>query len=561
MHKVMSDSDPFEIDEKVQVVCAFLKKYYAGNLDSSQISMLVERPKEDECKKILDRLWGDIKAQKILNVKFNQRAYILHLYERCALLQKFYDGDNQLKRAGHATLSAQDSKFYQNVFEHFRREVAFFCNGELSGDWAKTNEGFLAIKNDGLTANLLHLSYKTQEAARKATKLKVAILDLDTAVNEPGRLSSDLAPALEVPPGMMENIFQRGTGYVLTPDFALKLFVLNERRKVRVPTLFSGDTGVGKTEILRVFAEILNSKSDALPDFFLELMNLVFHQILNLGKPTEQRPQYKAIIDEKPNETYSAPGTNKLEFLIGLLRRVFDLSGTDRFRVTFDSINFVKGLLSKYPLLTVPPPLRKQIDECSKLIMEYEKVGHLPEMDDTFPSVLLPDTVINKVICPVIALTPHDLFHKILMSESYSAESFKAEIRRIDALAKDVGTKVKGAISANVVVFIDELNTSKVLGVVKEVMVDRTVDGEEISKNLFFIGAINPDTDKRDFVVHTLPPSMDVLILQFSTLSTSQEEIFLRLFLRGKFGSLEKTQVSSRPLLFLLSVLILFLPN
>ena len=46
------------------------------------------------------------------------------------------------------------------------------------------------------------------------------------------------------------------TKYVLTPDFALKLLVLNERRKVNSSVILCGGTGVGKTELLTFFSEI-----------------------------------------------------------------------------------------------------------------------------------------------------------------------------------------------------------------------------------------------------------------------------------------------------------------
>lgn len=46
------------------------------------------------------------------------------------------------------------------------------------------------------------------------------------------------------------------TNYILTPDFALKLLVLYERRKIGVSTILCGGTGVGKTELLNFFSEI-----------------------------------------------------------------------------------------------------------------------------------------------------------------------------------------------------------------------------------------------------------------------------------------------------------------
>lgn len=58
---------------------------------------------------------------------------------------------------------------------------------------------------------------------------------------------------------LMRNVVDL-TNYVLTPDFALKLLVLNERLKVGASTILCGGTGVGKTELLNFFAEISLSR-------------------------------------------------------------------------------------------------------------------------------------------------------------------------------------------------------------------------------------------------------------------------------------------------------------
>jgi len=50
---------------------------------------------------------------------------------------------------------------------------------------------------------------------------------------------------------MIRNITQQK--YVLTPDFAIKLLIINERRKIGRNIVFSGGTGVGKTETLDLF--------------------------------------------------------------------------------------------------------------------------------------------------------------------------------------------------------------------------------------------------------------------------------------------------------------------
>jgi hypothetical protein len=59
-------------------------------------------------------------------------------------------------------------------------------------------------------------------------------------------LRSHLAPGLGLlDTSRMINLIEQQK-YVLTPDFALKLLILNERRKTQQNVILSGATGVGK---------------------------------------------------------------------------------------------------------------------------------------------------------------------------------------------------------------------------------------------------------------------------------------------------------------------------
>lgn len=128
-----------------------------------------------------------------------------------------------------------------------------------------------------------------------------------------------------------------------------------------------------------------------------------------------------------------------------------------------------------------------------------------------------------------------------------------------------------------VVAFIDELNTAPthVLAAIKECFVDRTFEGVPLPENIFWSGAINPPVihyhasdadaeglpqvppparppqpqhvvdytgvrnvnDTEDFIVHALPPSLKLQILDFDTLSTQQEAQFLTTLARDQgFG-------------------------
>ena len=86
------------------------------------------------------------------------------------------------------------------------------------------------------------------------------------ALAYPALLRISLAPGLGLhDTGKMWNIIQQ-QGYVLTPDFAYKLLVLNEKRRAGLNVVLSGDTGVGKTEMLNLYSLAINSDSSIVAD-------------------------------------------------------------------------------------------------------------------------------------------------------------------------------------------------------------------------------------------------------------------------------------------------------
>ena len=46
--------------------------------------------------------------------------------------------------------------------------------------------------------------------------------------------------------------------YVLTLDFALKMLNIHERRECRDPAILEGETGVGKTALVKMLSELWN---------------------------------------------------------------------------------------------------------------------------------------------------------------------------------------------------------------------------------------------------------------------------------------------------------------
>jgi hypothetical protein len=77
---------------------------------------------------------------------------------------------------------------------------------------------------------------------------------LDIPEGMPGavkRLREHIAPAFGLRDPTRITRVLNSMGYVLSNDFAIKLLIINERRRVGANVILCGDTGVGKSEVRR----------------------------------------------------------------------------------------------------------------------------------------------------------------------------------------------------------------------------------------------------------------------------------------------------------------------
>jgi len=536
-NKKVGPDTPIVLDQDLRIVCSFLKHHFEGSLHQAK---LYELPplEETESQKVLFRLWNE--QAEVGNTKFQQVSYLRHLHERCRLLQTMEREDRRLRNDGCEGYSSRDSRFFSKLFSHFLREAAFFCNGRLKGDWTKVDQGFICLGEEGYHATMLCLGPKVSTETEGPIHDRLTLKD---AEENPVRLRRDLAPALGLDSSKMISILQRGAGYVLTPDFALKLFVLNERRKAGVSTLFEGDTGVGKTEILRIYMEILNSRANVMPDFFFELRTALLKVLKKTG---DGIPDYQSLIENKTELKGYHQNENKRHYFSQLFQEILHIGKEeDGPRLANELLSYAEDLHRRYPLLTVPPKLKAKMEELRQEISDVIKPKKAKRTAKHTIEELV-SSIVKEVIMEQMKLSPEKLFHKILMDESITPEQFKATIASIVKDSREIqkATGKESGEIATIVVFIDEINTSSILGVVKEIFLDRTLDGVLLPKNIFFVGALNPqnlsanssssDQYEKEFVVHPLPPSMTELIMKFDCLEFAQERIFLQNFLIEK---------------------------
>lgn len=160
----------------------------------------------------------------------------------------------------------------------------------------------------------------------------------------------------------------------------------------------------------------------------------------------------------------------------------------------------------------------------------------------------------------MLATVPETQRH-VRMHEAMTAADWRkmiAEVRN-DAAKLSNFCRTHNTSMLRVVVFVDELNTSNILGMIKEAFVDHSCDGVMLPSNVVFFGAVNPndpagaargaaataanvgvwtDTEDEKYVVFEMPLSLKALVVSVSSMTPTTEGLFLKAFLDPKNGAL-----------------------
>eukprot|EP01088_Endostelium_zonatum_P014249 TRINITY_DN3042_c0_g1_i1.p1 TRINITY_DN3042_c0_g1~~TRINITY_DN3042_c0_g1_i1.p1 ORF type:complete len:4305 (+),score=884.29 TRINITY_DN3042_c0_g1_i1:1356-12917(+) len=376
----------------------------------------------------------------------------------------------------------------------------------------------------------------------------------------------------------MRNIIMH-QNYVMTPTFANKLMIIDERRRCKQPIILSGDTGLGKTEMLSLYSLIINQdiqtkQGYVVADLLEETINFVENIILlneqgvprhpeldkylvRTGNKYRMKPEFKikddqganavihlllGLAQEKTNAAQPQPQAaqqqpqNQMPFLGFVAKRFVD---------------FVRGFLKKY-FLVKRTPLLLQIFNSDANAQPEE----LPPREGE--QALIADFEgFKSVVNEFISSKFEKLFYRILMHPMISAEVLRTSIMEVkeQALQFQALNPVQPPV---VVVFIDEANTASQLGIIKSLFTDHRIHGEKLPSNVFFVAAINPDelnkaanllenkdlfdstgvkhpTKYKEFEVRPLPGSLEQCILKFENLTAEEEMCFLSSLIQMRY--------------------------
>ncbi|KAG2388617.1 hypothetical protein C9374_000056 [Naegleria lovaniensis] len=476
---------------------------------------------------------------EISSTHAHRKLFIKLMHERFKGLSSFHKHYIDLRNSGteenlETVLNVESllNSINAKLIPIFKEECIVMANDEIKQSWMNLPVLF-AVPSD--TGMIKEYDIIKCSGCKKQTNIEnMRILDIDKE-NE-SKIRSMLNTTFNT---NVTNLCE-STDYLLTKDFVIKIHLVNERRKVGKSLILQSETGTGKTEMLRFYADVLNSHSNICPDIRYELNSNWFKQEWKKLQDKIQIEERKTVNDDKEKIK---------ENIIELLRTTEDQFGNDEYLELVKSlIRFVKHLFESYKLL-------ERTTAISAIFNAFES--------NDFTSFDIKN--IAEWLSHIEAARPSSIFHKILMHSGITADQIRKEIS--DILDKKQKCLEQGIPDLITVVFIDELNTTSCMGMIKELMIDHSLDGVKLPKSIFFIGAINPKNKTKsallkegyqvskvssknrsklpgdedviinagdyegEYIVNDMAPSMELIKFDYGDLSPAQEHDFLRLLL------------------------------
>ncbi|XP_065188616.1 uncharacterized protein LOC135819351 isoform X2 [Sycon ciliatum] len=544
-HTVTEMNNPIHIGQQERRMAAILTCYYQGRLDppvgqADQGDEMWQIAKgevldDNECRVQLQRLFSDMKLTN--STKMHQMAFLRYLYDRLELFNR-------------VVFISSVSFMYWNLATkallHFMRESHYLGTRGLECMWQKCKQYFLIADPTGGSFATLEPPERAQLPVSSTMLLQrdgkeKALLAIELESEPAGYLSWAFGLSMDRIKYLLDQ-----KQFVLTRDFMYKLLLINERKKARLPLIIEGETGVGKTFLLEMYTKFMNyeaaysAERESAPRPISRCCGWICKLVLGglwktmkkesrmwfAGNENETYPQQKHLAAEQEerlnHEFFHTP-----EQLGTFWRELLEDHLDDETRKTaIDGLsNQVEVWLKRFPIL--------------KPVATVNELRGKSSLSTVESAELLSSYVSSPI---------ENLFFKLLIHPGISKQALVAFMEAPRVLAARCPDQ-------EVVVFFDEVNTSSCLGVFKEMLIDRMLDGKPIEDNIFFISAINPslakpaaravasstpalpsaagqqpdanadliDAFRQVYFVHDLPEVMNQLKWVYGSLSTEQE--------------------------------------
>ncbi len=354
------------------------------------------------------------------------------------------------------------------------------------------------------------------------------------------------------------------TKFILTENFAYKLFHVHERKLTKLSLIIEGDTGVGKTFLLKFYSSLLNSNiinapmQDNIAPRIRErisvwLLTAVIIDILenetNILNAflSRVKPKLMGLDDEQTDEPEEA------NILYRPQAQLFDDDDVDD-----DENPFNESLMRRAPQPFIPAPPPPPMQQVPQAAAEPVDVPLLQEIKRSLESceygndvlqylwktimIIASENALNVTQQLITALHEYvttqlanfpltgassrlqhlldnsrsptvqasiEIFNEYLVHTQIKSLFYRLLLHpgiteeQLEHFMSPICQLARELPDIELVVFFDEVNTSSCLGLFKEMFMDRTLHGNNLPKNIFFTAAINPSLESSDDnVVH-----------------------------------------------------------
>ena len=505
---------------------------------------------------------------------FERVTFLPHLQRK--VIQDFLSNFGDILTTDVLQNPSCSDGYFAFLMSLFIRESATLSDNSLQQNWSSISTPFTARYASADSTQLYILCMSAKSDAEKDLQSRNSLCGVSGAAlrASPGFLRLHFAPAFGISDSGRLLTILKSQSYVLTPDFAVKMQVLFEKRRTKAPTILRGETGTGKTELLNMLSLLSNADSRLFPDLAFELRKVLqilvevgllshteaSHRVL-FTKQADETPRTRTItipasdgspaVTKEVGELWGSEDPQKL--LNGILQILEEENDELVAQLTPLFLRQFRSILQQYPLL-------KRSDWVDSVLHRdslYQNPATAPEIggDDGPAPARSREAISNareliEFIRDVVTASPKNLFHCIRMHEGIKADEFRELVLAIKQQAEDARRiSVELGIPIELVAFIDELNTTSIMGMVKEVFMDHMLDGVPLPDNIFWVAAINPsntvadqsdasaaprtgasnftgvksDSQEQRYIVNELPKSLEPAVMEYSSLMTDQE--------------------------------------
>ena len=369
--------------------------------------------------------------------------------------------------------------------------------------------------------------------------------------------------------------------------------VVQERRQSGVPTIMSSETGVGKTKLLTVYHELItacNAARDTRQEALLGLLQTFatdhHHTLLpaDAPEPAANNAVLAAVLQPQQDPAQpEAPEPSVTDRLKQLRERGCDMAGLHsiaRQLVTelTDSPTAAGSCALNHLLSALIDFIGLQLT--SNKLLDHEQLAyvlHTLQAAGTADGLVDKATAARKAYLldpaswqaephdtqacideltldhqdPTEAVTPQRSQSVLLTLAGFlvvsNLSTFQAMQMHAQVSLPDMWAKLKPFVSRaaacpdqHFTFFVDELNTSSMMGEMKSIFIDKSFEGVALPSNIFWVAAINPARPESApqqadgshnfssrYAVHPCPASMEEVVWAFGSMSAAQEKDYV----------------------------------